>query len=63
METIVKGYRTIIFNAAMLIAGITGAAITPEMGEEFAAAVLTISGVVNLVLRTVTNTAIFDKGA
>lgn len=57
-----KGWKTIIFNGVMLIGGIAGAAITPELAEEVAAGVLIIASVVNMILRAVTNSPIFNKG-
>lgn len=56
-----KGWKTIIFNALMLIAGLTGAAITPDMAEEVAAAILAIASVVNIILRAVTNSPVFQR--
>lgn len=56
-----KGKKTVIFNGTMFVGGLTGAAITPELAEEFATGVLVVASVVNIILRAVTNSPIFQR--
>jgi hypothetical protein len=69
----VKGYRTVLFNVAVLAVG-TVALLNPDVASELpdeqqikdgvdatVAAIVFIAGVGNLLLRTITNTPIFRK--
>ena len=56
-----KGYRTIVFNAVMLVAGVTGAQVAPEMANDFAEAFVAVLALGNGLLRLITNTPIFKK--
>ena len=60
-----KGYKTIIFNAVMLaagMAGIFGVDIPPELAEQVATAFVLLQSVGNAVFRAVTTSPIFKKG-
>jgi hypothetical protein len=57
-----KGYKTIIFNAVMLFAGIFGAEISPDLAGRAAEAFVLLWGVGNVGLRAVTDSPIFRKG-
>lgn len=54
-----KGFKTIAFNGIMLVGAMTGAAVSPDLAEEFAAGALAVASVVNMILRYVTNSPIF----
>lgn len=56
-----KGWKTIIFNALMLIVGITGAEIDPELVREFAEEFIAALTIGNGILRAITNSPIFKK--
>ena len=55
-----KGWRTIIFNGLMLILGITGAEVSPEMAREFTEAFIAVLTVGNGILRAITDGPIFN---
>ena len=56
-----KGWKTIIFNGLMLIVGITGAEVSPELAREFTEEFIAVLTVGNGILRAVTNSPIFRK--
>ena len=56
-----KGWKTIIFNALMLIVGITGAEVNPDMVREFAEEFIAVLTIGNGILRAITDGPIFDS--
>lgn len=58
-----KGWKTIIFNALMLIGGLTGAHLDPALVTAFAEEFLGVLAVGNGILRAVTSTPIFSGRA
>ena len=56
-----KGYKTVVFNGIMLVAGITGASVTDVAAEQAAAGVVAVIAVVNIILRAITSSPIFSK--
>ena len=58
-----KGYRTIAFNALMLVGGLAGAELDPTLVDRFLEAFMAVWAAGNGVLRAITNGPIFDKGA
>ena len=56
-----KGFKTIGFNAIMLLGALTGAAWSPELVNEWLNAFAILWGAGNMILRAVTNTPIFRK--
>lgn len=56
-----KGWKTIIFNAVMLVGGLTGAAIEPALVTAFAEEFVSVLAIGNGILRAITSTAIFRK--
>ncbi len=56
-----KGKRTVIFNAVMLIAGLTGANVDPELARQFAEEFLSAVALGNVILRAVTSSPIFQR--
>lgn len=57
----IKGWRTIAFNAVMLIAVLVGLNWSPETVDKYIEAGAIVWGAGNAVLRAVTNTSIFKK--
>ncbi len=55
-----KGWKTIIFNGVMLIVGIAGAEVSPEMAQEFTEAFIAVLAIGNGILRAVTDGPIFN---
>ncbi len=58
-----KGFRTILFNAAMLILGLTGATFAPEKVTEFGEAFMVVWALGNGFFRAITNSPMFKKEA
>lgn len=56
-----KGWRTILFNAVMLIVGITGAEVNPDLVREFTEEFIAVLTIGNGILRAVTSSPIFQK--
>jgi len=56
-----KGYRTIIFNAVMLIGSLSGATFSPDMVNEWIEAFALVWTAGNIILRAVTSSPIFKK--
>ena len=57
-----KGYRTIAFNALMLVGGLVGAELDPTLVDRFLEAFLAVWAAGNGLLRAITNTPVFEKG-
>jgi succinylglutamate desuccinylase len=55
-----KGYRTIVFNALMLVAGIAGNEVAPDLMIQFVDAFLAAWAVGNVILRRITDSPIFS---
>jgi hypothetical protein len=56
-----KGYRTILFNLAMLAAGAVGIHIAPDTLNQWFDFFIAFVVVVNVILRCLTNTPVFNK--
>ncbi len=55
-----KGWKTIIFNALMLIVGITGAEVSADMAQAFTEEFIAVLTVGNGILRAITDGPIFN---
>ncbi len=55
-----KGWKTIIFNVLLLIVGITGAEVTPELAREFTEEFIAVLTIGNGILRAITCGPIFN---
>ena len=55
-----KGWKTIIFNALMLIVAITGAEVSADMARTFAEEFIAVLTVGNGILRAITDGPIFN---
>ena len=56
-----QGWKTIIFNAVMLIVGISGAEVNPDLVREFTEEFIAVLTIGNGILRAVTTSPIFRK--
>lgn len=56
-----KGYRTILFNIVMLIAGIMGEELAPETANDLVEAFLVVWAAGNAFLRWITDSPIGEK--
>ena len=56
-----KGWRTILFNGVMLIVGLTGAVVTPELVNELVEGFIGVWATGNVILRAITNSPMFKK--
>lgn len=55
-----KGWKTIIFNALMLIVGLTGAEVSADLAQAFTEEFIAVLTVGNGILRAITNGPIFN---
>ena len=55
-----KGWKTIIFNALMLIVGITGAEVSADMARAFTEEFIAVLTIGNGILRAITDGPIFN---